>query len=134
LPLLLFSMFPTKLLNGLMLGEEYASTMGINVLRTRILVLAITSIMAGTVTAFCGPIGFIGIAVPHIARFILRRYDHRILMPLTMITGMIIMVISDLISQLPGSDRVLPVSAVTSLIGIPVVIWLVIINRKAQAL
>ena len=99
-----------------MLGEEYASTMGINVRRTRILVLAITSIMAGTVTAFCGPIGFIGIAVPHIARFILRRYDHRILMPLTMITGMIIMVISDLISQLPGSDRVLPVSAVTSLI------------------
>lgn len=134
LPLLLFSMFSTKLLNGLMLGEEYASTMGINVRRTRILVLAITSIMAGTVTAFCGPIGFIGIAVPHIARFILRRYDHRILMPLTMITGMIIMVISDLISQLPGSDRVLPVSAVTSLIGIPVVIWLVIINRKAQAL
>jgi iron complex transport system permease protein len=134
LPLLILSLFSSKLLNGLMLGEEYAVTMGISIRRTRIMILTMTSIMAGTVTAFCGPIGFIGIAVPHIARFMLRRHDHRILMPLTLVTGMVIMVISDLISQMPGSEKVLPINAVTSLIGIPVVIWLVIINRKAQAL
>jgi iron complex transport system permease protein len=117
-----------------MLGEEYAVTMGISIRRSRTMILAVTSILAGTITAFCGPIGFIGIAVPHITRFLIRKSDHRILMPLTMVTGMLILVISDIISQLPGSDRVLPINAVTSLIGIPVVIWLVILNRKSQGL
>jgi iron complex transport system permease protein len=134
LPLLLFSLLYIKVLNGLMLGEEYAVTMGISIRRSRTVVLAVTSILAGTITAFCGPIGFIGIAVPHITRFLIRKSDHRILMPLTMVTGMSILVISDIISQLPGSDRVLPINAVTSLIGIPVVIWLVILNRKVQGL
>lgn len=123
-----------KVLNGLMLGEDYAATMGVRIRRTRTIIFATTSLMAGTITAFCGPIGFIGIAVPHIARFIFRQSDHRVLLPATMITGMAILVLSDLISQLPGSDRVLPVNAVTSLIGIPVVIWLVVMNRKAQQL
>ena len=132
LPLLVISLFFVKPLNGLMLGEEYAVTMGLNIRRTRTLILATTSILAGTITAFCGPIGFIGIAVPHMTRFLVRRSDHRILLPLTMLTGMVILVMSDLISQLPGSERVLPINAVTSLIGIPVVIWLVILNRKAQ--
>lgn len=134
IPLLVISLFFAKPLNGLMLGEEYAVTMGLNIRRTRLMILAITSILAGTITAFCGPIGFIGIAVPHMTRFLIRRSDHRILLPLTMLTGMVILVMSDLISQLPGSERVLPINAVTSLIGIPVVIWLVILNRKAQAL
>jgi len=134
IPLLLITLGYSKVLNGLMLGEEYAASMGIRIERTRIIVFATTSILAGTITAFCGPIGFIGIAVPHMARFLYRRSDHRILMPATMLTGMVIMVLSDLVSQLPGTERILPINAVTSLIGIPVVIWLVVMNRKAQAL
>ena len=133
-PLLLVTLLFGKVLNGLLLGEEYAETMGVKIRRTRTIIFATTSLMAGTVTAFCGPIGFIGIAVPHVARFVFRQSDHRILLPATMITGMAILVMSDLVSQLPGSDHVLPINAVTSLIGIPVVIWLVIMNRKAQTL
>ncbi len=133
-PLLIVTLLFGKVLNGLLLGEEYAETMGVKIRRTRTIIFATTSLMAGTVTAFCGPIGFIGIAVPHVARFIFRQSDHRILLPATMITGMAILVMSDLVSQLPGSDHVLPINAVTSLIGIPVVIWLVIMNRKVQQL
>lgn len=133
LPLLLLSFAYVKVLNGLMLGEEYAVTMGISIVRSRILILATTSILAGTITAFCGPIGFIGIAVPHMARFLFNQSDHRILMPASMLTGMVVLVLSDIISQMPGTNQVLPINAVTSLIGIPVVIWLVIINRKARA-
>jgi iron complex transport system permease protein len=134
LPLLLVSFAYIKVLNGLMLGEEYAVTMGIGIRQSRIIILATTSILAGTITAFCGPIGFIGIAVPHMTRFLFRRSDHRILLPATMLTGMVVLVLSDIVSQLPGTERVLPINAVTSLIGIPVVIWLVIVNRKAQSL
>jgi cobalamin transport system permease protein len=134
LPLLLVTLAYSKILNGLMLGEEYALTMGIRIQRTRLVIFATTSILAGTVTAFCGPIGFIGIAVPHMARFLLNRSDHRILLPASMLTGMVLMIFSDIVSRLPGTERILPINAVTSLIGIPVVIWLVIINRKAQSL
>ncbi len=134
LPLLLITLAYSKVLNGLMLGEEYAQTMGIRIQRTRLIIFATTSILAGTITAFCGPIGFIGIAVPHMARFLLNRSDHRVLMPASMLTGMVVMVFSDIVSRLPGTERILPINAVTSLIGIPVVIWLVIMNRKAQSL
>jgi len=134
IPMLGFTLMSGKVLNGLLLGEDYAATMGVRIKRTRTIIFATTSLMAGTITAFCGPIGFIGIAVPHVARFVFRQSDHRILLPATMLTGMAIMVLSDLLSQLPGSERVLPINAVTSLIGIPVVIWLVIMNRKAQQL
>ena len=133
-PVLLITLAYSKVLNGLMLGEEYAASMGIRIQRTRIIIFATTSILAGTITAFCGPIGFIGIAVPHMSRFLFKRSDHRILMPATMLTGMVVMVFSDIVSQLPGTDRILPINAVTSLIGIPLVIWLVVMNRKAQAL
>lgn len=134
LPLLLVTLAYSKMLNGLMLGEEYALTMGIRIQRTRTIIFATTSILAGTITAFCGPIGFVGIAVPHMARFLMKQSDHRILMPASMLTGMVVMVFSDIISRLPGTEQILPINAVTSLIGIPVVIWLVVINRKAQAL
>jgi len=133
IPVLVFTLFYPKMLNGMMLGEEYAMSMGIRVRRSRIIIFATTSILAGTITAFCGPIGFIGIAVPHITRFLLVQTDHRILLPATMITGMVIMLFSDIVSQLPGTDRMLPINAVTSLIGIPVVIWLVILNRKTAS-
>ena len=134
LPLLLLTLAYSKVLNGLMLGEEYALTMGVRIQRTRTVIFATTSILAGSITAFCGPIGFIGIAVPHMARFLLNQSDHRILMPATMLTGMVLMLFSDILSRLPGTEQILPINAVTSLIGIPVVIWLVVINRKAQTL
>ena len=133
LPLLILSLGLSKSLDGMMLGEEYAATMGLRVIRLRSLILITTSILAGTVTAFCGPIGFIGIAVPHITRIFFGSGRHRVLLPATMLTGMVIMVFSDLVSQLPGSERMLPISAVTSLIGIPVVFWLVLVNRKTRA-
>lgn len=134
LPLLLVTLAYSKVLNGLMLGEDYAVTMGVRIRRTRLIIFATTSILAGTITAFCGPIGFIGIAVPHMARFLLNRSDHRELMPASMLTGMVVMVFSDIVSRLPGTEQILPINAVTSLIGIPVVIWLVVMNRKAQLL
>ena len=134
LPLLVLTLAYSKVLNGLMLGEEYALSMGVRIQRTRLVIFATTSILAGTITAFCGPIGFIGIAVPHMARFILNRSDHRVLLPASMLTGMVVMVFSDIVSRLPGTEQILPINAVTSLIGIPVVIWLVVMNRKAQSL
>lgn len=129
-PGLLVALASVKGLNAMMLGEEYAGSLGVSVRTTRILVFASTSILAGTVTAFCGPIGFIGIAVPHITRFFTGRSDLRYLLPATLMLGMIILVFSDIISQVPGSDRILPINAITSLIGIPVVIWVVISSKK----
>jgi iron complex transport system permease protein len=126
----ILSLFSIKMLNALLLGESYAGSIGLNVRAARIIVFTGTSILAGSVTAFCGPIGFIGIAVPHIARIIFKTSDHRILMPSSIILGAIIMVTSDIISQLPGYDKVLPVNSVTSLVGIPVVIWVIMRNRK----
>lgn len=119
-----------KMLNALLLGEDYARSIGLEIKRARFVVITGTSILAGTVTAFCGPIGFIGIAVPHIARMIFRTSDHRILVPATIITGASIMLASDIISQVPGSDSVLPVNSVTALIGIPIVIWVILRNQR----
>ncbi|MDO9339140.1 MAG: iron ABC transporter permease [Bacteroidales bacterium] len=130
----LLSLFSAKMLNALLLGENYAGSIGLNVRLARVVIFACTSIMAGSVTAFCGPIGFIGIAVPHIARILFKTSDHKILIPGTILTGGAVMLASDIISQLPGSDNVLPVNAVTSLIGIPVVIWVILRNRKYSGL
>lgn len=124
------SFFSMKMMNALLLGESYASSLGVNVKLARLLIFACTSILAGSVTAFCGPIGFLGIAVPHIARMIFRTSDHRVLIPGTILAGGSIMLLSDIISQLPGSENVLPVNAVTSFIGIPVVIWVIFRNRR----
>jgi iron complex transport system permease protein len=131
---LILSLISAKMLNALSIGENYAGSIGLNVRLSRILIFASTSILAGSVTAFCGPIGFIGIAVPHIARILFRTSDHLILIPGTILTGGIIMLISDVISQMPGSETVLPVNSVTSLIGIPVVIWVIFRNRKFSTL
>ena len=126
----ILSLFSSKMLNALLLGENYASSIGLNVRFARILIFVCTSILAGSVTAFCGPIGFIGIAVPHITRILFKTSDHKVLIPGTILTGGVVMLISDIISQLPGSESVLPINAVTSLIGIPVVIWVILRNRK----
>lgn len=127
---IILSILSIKMLNALLLGENYAASIGLNVRLARILIFAGTSILAGSVTAFCGPIGFIGIAVPHIARILFRTSDHKVLIPSTILLGGIIMLASDIISQLPGSEKVLPVNSVTSLVGIPVVIWVILRNRK----
>lgn len=127
---ILLSLISTKMLNALLLGENYAGSIGLNVRFARTVIFACTCILAGSVTAFCGPIGFIGIAVPHITRILFRTSDHKILIPGTILAGGAIMLASDIISQLPGSDSVLPVNAVTSLIGIPVVIWVILRNRN----
>jgi len=126
----ILSLFSSKILNALLLGENYAGSIGLNVRFSRVVIFVCTSILAGSVTAFCGPIGFIGIAVPHIARILFKTSDHKVLIPGTILTGGAVMLLCDIISQLPGSESVLPVNAVTSLIGIPVVIWVILRNRK----
>jgi len=131
---ILMSFGSSKMLNALLLGENYAGSIGLNIRFARIMVFTCTSILAGTVTAFCGPIGFIGIAVPHIVRILFKTSDHKVLIPGTILAGGAVMLASDIISQLPGSDTVLPVNAVTSLIGIPVVIWVIFRNRKYSGL
>jgi len=127
---IILSIFSIKMLNALLLGENYARSIGLNIRFARMVVFACTSIMAGSVTAFCGPIGFIGIAVPHIARNIFRTSDHKILIPGSILAGGIVMIVSDIVSQLPGSESVLPINSVTSLIGIPVVIWVILGKRN----
>ncbi len=117
-------------LNVMLLGEQYARSLGLNIRAIRFLIFLATSILAGSVTAFCGPIGFIGVAVPHLARMLFRTSDHRILLPGSMLTGGIVLLFSDIASQLPGNDQVLPVNAITALLGIPIVIWVIIRNQK----
>lgn len=125
----LLAVASVKPLNLLLLGEGYARSMGVNIGLTRGIVFLATSLLAGSVTAFCGPIGFVGIAVPHIARMVFQRADHRILLPASILIGANMMLVCDVVSQLPGTDLVLPVNTITALFGIPVVV-LVVINSK----
>ncbi|MGQ9910257.1 MAG: iron chelate uptake ABC transporter family permease subunit [Candidatus Flexifilum sp.] len=117
-------------LNALLLGESYASSMGIAVGRARAGIIAGTSILAGAVTAFCGPIGFIGIAVPHLARALLRTSDHRVLIPASILIGGMLALAADLAAQLPGGGVILPLNAVTALLGAPVVIAVILRRRS----
>jgi iron complex transport system permease protein len=121
-----------KSLNGLLLGENYAQSLGIRVKRTRTLVLISASIMTGAVTAFCGPIAFVGIAVPHLVRLVIPVTNHKQLIPGVIIGGAILMLVCDIIAQLPGSTQVLPINAVTSLVGAPIVIWMVIRSKRLR--
>lgn len=123
----------SKSLNGLLLGEDYARSMGISVRRARYLIIISTSLLAGGITAFCGPIGFVGIAVPHLARSALGTNDHKILIPATLVTGALIMLVCDIVAQVPGSSTTLPISAVTSMVGSPVVIWVILKRRNLNA-
>jgi iron complex transport system permease protein len=119
----------TKPLNALLLGEQYARSMGLTVRRARFWIIVSASIAAGAVTAFCGPIGFLGIAIPHLCRSLFGTSDHRILIPTVMLTGGIVALVADLVAQVPGNQIVLPLNAITALIGAPVVAW-VILSRK----
>lgn len=121
-----------KKLDMLLLGENYARSMGLNMTATRIVIFAATSILAGSVTAFCGPIAFVGIAVPHAARMIFRSASHRVLLPSSMLMGAAVMLACDIIAGVPGSQIVLPINTVTALFGIPIVILVVVKSRKSK--
>lgn len=115
-----------KSLNMLLLGENYARSMGLDLRRSRSIILLSTTLLAGTVTAFCGPIGFIGLAMPHVARVIFRNADHRTLMPAAALTGAASLLLCDMVAKLLS----LPVNSITALLGIPVVVWVVVRNRN----
>jgi iron complex transport system permease protein len=119
-----------KQLDVMLLGEKYSASIGVNVQRTRVLVFLSTSILAGSITAFCGPIGFVGVAVPHLARMIFHSSSHKILFPATILIGAIVLLFSDIVAQLPGVNITLPINAVTSILGIPVIVWIILKNKK----
>ena len=119
-------LFYIKSYNAMLLGERYAESMGVNLSRLRWVMILSTGILAGSTTAFCGPVAFIGIAVPHLARMVFKTGDHRILFPGSAIIGAGFLLICDSIGQLPGSAETLPINVVTSLFGAPLVIWLIL--------
>ena len=121
-----------KSLNGWLLGDNYATSLGINIKHSRFWIVTATSLMAGAVTAFCGPIAFVGLAVPHLIRLIIPSTNHKVLIPAVMIGGAILLLFCDILAQLPGSTQILPLNAVTSIIGAPIVIWMIIKNKKIR--
>ncbi|MFR4688191.1 MAG: FecCD family ABC transporter permease [Bacteroides stercoris] len=126
---LLLAVVTIKPLNLLLFGEEYAVTMGLNIRRSRGLLFLSTTLLAGTVTAFCGPIGFIGLAMPHVTRMLFRNSDHRVLVPGTVLSGASVLLLCDLVSKLFS----LPINAITALLGIPIVVWVVLHNKSVTA-
>ena len=127
---ILISLVSIKALNTLLLGENYAKSLGLDIKSSRLLIIIATSLLAGTITAFAGPIAFIGLAIPHMTRQIFNTSNHKILLPAVFLFGAIVMLICDSIAQLPSSDLTLPINAITSLIGAPVIIWLLVRKRK----
>ncbi len=124
----------TKALNALLLGDRYAASMGLAVRRTRTAIIGTSAVLAGAITAFCGPIAFIGIATPHLARGLLRTSDHRVLVPATALGGAVVGLGAGLVAGLPGSEQTLPLNAVTSLLGAPIVIMVLLrLRRSGQA-
>ncbi|MCB0398132.1 MAG: iron ABC transporter permease [Winogradskyella sp.] len=127
---MVLSMMSIKSLNSLLLGENYAKSLGINLKQSRFIIILATSLIAGTITAFAGPIAFIGLAIPHLTRQIFKTSNHKVLLPAVFLFGAIVMLICDSIAQVPGSDYTLPINAITALVGAPVVIWLLVRQRK----
>ena len=119
-----------KALNTFLLGENYAKSLGLNIKQSRLIIIIATSLLAGTITAFAGPIAFIGLAIPHMTRQLFNTSNHKILLPAVFLFGAIVMLICDSIAQIPTSDYTLPINAITSLIGAPVVVWLLVRKRK----
>lgn len=119
-----------KPLNSLLLGENYAQNMGVNIKRIKKHILIISGVLTGIITAFVGPIAFIGLAIPHIARLLFNTSNHKVLVPAVILIGAIVLLICDSIAQLPFSEQVIPINAITSLFGAPLVIWLLIRNKN----
>lgn len=122
---LVISMLSIKSLDAMLLGENYAKSIGVNISKSRLWIIIATAIFAGSITAFAGPIAFVGLAVPHIAKLISQTSSHKTVFVATLLLGAIIMLLCDLISQMPGANFTLPINAVTSMIGAPMVIWLI---------
>lgn len=127
---ILLALIKIKDLNAFLLGEEYARSLGVSIKSSRVIIFLSASLLAGTITAFCGPVGFIGIAVPHLCRVVFKTTNHLVLVPAVLLLGSIVMLFSDMVSQLPGMQTTLPINSVTALIGIPVIIWMIVKNRK----
>lgn len=127
---LILSIASIKGLNSLLLGDNYAKSLGLNLKQSRLIIILATSLIAGTITAFTGPIAFIGLAIPHLTRQIFKTSNHKVLLPAVFLYGAIVMLICDSIAQIPGSDYTLPINAITALVGAPVVIWLLVRQRK----
>ncbi len=121
-------------LNALLLGEGYARTMGVDVFRTRLITVGSASLLAGVTTAFCGPVAFLGLVVPHLARIAAGTSDHRVVLPAVMLMGAAAALACGIVSQLPGSDMVLPLNAVTALVGAPIVIGVLLRSRRGPGL
>ncbi|MBD0776623.1 iron ABC transporter permease [Maribacter sp. ANRC-HE7] len=127
---IVLSIVSIKPLNAFLLGENYAQSLGVNLKRSRYKIIIATGLLAGGITAFAGPIAFIGLAVPHLTRQIFNTTDHKVLVPAVLVYGAILMLICDTIAQLPTSANVLPINAITSIVGAPVVIWLLVRKKK----
>lgn len=119
-----------KSLNAWLLGDYYARSLGINLKRSRLLIILSTSILTGGVTAFCGPIAFVGLAVPHLTKMIIKTNNHKVLIPAVTASGAALMLFCDIVTQLPGNSILLPINAITAIIGAPVVIWVVMRSKK----
>jgi iron complex transport system permease protein len=130
---LVTALLSSKMLDALLLGENYARSMGLSAPRARLIIICSTSLLAGSITAFCGPIGFIGVAVPHLARFVFHTASHRILIPACCLIGTTLLLLCDALAQLPGSQTVLPINIVTSLVGAPLVIALLLRQTTIHA-
>jgi len=122
-----------KSLNAWLLGDAYLVSLGINIKRTKFIIIICTSILAGSITAFCGPIAFIGLAVPHVVKMIVPSADHRVLIPYCLIMGATILLACDVLSQLSPGNGALPLNAVTALFGAPVVVWIILKGRVIRA-
>jgi iron complex transport system permease protein len=126
---LIISLLSARFLNILLLGENYASGSGLNLKTTRFIIFLSTGILAGSVTAFCGPIGFVGIIVPHIARMVFKTALHQVLIPASAIIGAVLILFSDILSQLPLYNGMMPINSVTAVLGIPIVIYILLKNK-----
>jgi len=122
--------FSAKSLNAWFLGDNYARSIGVNIKKSRLWVILSASILTGAVTAFCGPIAFVGLAVPHLTKLLIRTNNHWMLIPAVMVAGAALMLFCDILAQLPGSIYVLPINAITALIGAPVVISIIMIAKR----
>lgn len=125
--------FLSKSLNAFLLGDDYARSLGVNVKQARRWIIVAAALLAGATTAFCGPIGFLGVAVPHLCRTLFNTADHRVLVPSSLLLGAVVALLADLIAQLPGSQTVLPINVVTSLFGVPVILWMLLRQQQLRA-
>ncbi|PVX50000.1 iron complex transport system permease protein [Balneicella halophila] len=128
------SLLLPKSMNAILLGENYAKSVGVSVKTIRITLVVLTGLITGTLTAFVGPIAFLGIAVPHVARLLFKTANHRTLIPATMLLGVLLMLCCDIISQLPGSNTTIPINSVTSILGAPIVIFVIMQNRRKKSI